>query len=376
MEDFDFNVEDILTGDEAEQLIGQLEQPQEEQEESSPEKEKEEKEEIKPAEEEVQEPSPEGVGEEEKEDGNAITHEEDGSSPNIYSSIAKALVNDGIFSGLEDKDLEGVKSPEDFAELFEKVIASRTSDETRRVTELLRNGVAPDTVRQYESTLEWLGSVDEDALNAEGEEGDNLRRYLIYNDLINRGYDEDKAKEKVERSFKANTEKEDAKDALEALTAHFQNDYKRVQEEAKNAAEVRKQTQKKQIEDFRKMVLEDDMTLGETKLDKRTAQKVYDAVMKPTYKDPKTGKLLTAVQQFQMEKPLEFLKQLGMWFVLTDGGKIMDGFTKEQLRKEKNKSIREMAAKINSSSLNLDGSLRYASAPSKDTLLSGDWEPM
>ena len=124
------------------------------------------------------------------------------------------------------------------------------------------------------------------------------------------------------------------------------------------------------------MVLEDEIKIGETKLDKRTAQKVYDAVMKPVYKDPDTDKLLTAVQKYQKEHPMEFMKQLGMWFVLTDGGKNMDGFTKEQLRQEKNKGIRELERKINSSSLNSDGSLRYASGRSgtDDALLKGDWD--
>ena len=65
-----------------------------------------------------------------------------------------------------------------------------------------------------------------------------------------------------------------------------------------------------------------------------------------------------------------------MWFVLTDGGKNADSLVKQQVRAEKNKGIRDLERKINSSSLNSDGSLRYMSGTQNDndTLLSDDWQ--
>ena len=124
------------------------------------------------------------------------------------------------------------------------------------------------------------------------------------------------------------------------------------------------------------MVLEDDIVLGETKLDKRTRQRVFDAVTKPVYKDPDTGALLTQVQKYQKEHPLEFFKQIGLWFVLTESGKDFSGLAKQQAIAEKNKGIRELERRINSSALNPDGSLRYMSGEqvNNDTLLQDGWE--
>jgi hypothetical protein len=124
------------------------------------------------------------------------------------------------------------------------------------------------------------------------------------------------------------------------------------------------------------MILDNDIQLGETKLDKRTRQRIFDAVSKPVYKDPDTGQLLTQVQKYQKENPLEFLKQLGMWYVLTDGGKSVDGLVKSQVRTERNKGIRELERKINSSALGSDGSLRYMSGTNvdNDSLLSDGWQ--
>lgn len=369
MEDFTgFDLSGILSQDEADKLF---EEQADVQETETPEVENEpaEKEEV---------PTSEGVGEEEdnENENDAISTDGDGSSPNIYSSIASALKDDGIFSDLEDTDLDSVKTPEDFAELFEKVVSAKLDERQKRIDAALSNGVEPNTVKMYEQTLQYLASINEEALSSEGEEGDNLRRQLIYNDLTNRGYSHEKAVKELEKSFKSGSDVEDAKDALEALTNYYNEGYANVQKEAKAHVEEAKRLQKKQADDFRKLVLEDEVKLGESKLDKKTCQRVYDAVSKPVYKDKETGQLLTAVQQFQKEHPLEFLKQLGMWFVLTDGGKNTDGFTKQQLREEKNKSIKELGRKINSTSLNRDGSLRYVSggAGDSDPLLSDGWK--
>lgn len=375
MEDLEFNVGSLLSDEEAEKIFNDI------QEESSNQADKPEEVEKVPAEEnEVdQTETPERVGEEEdkakgKEDA---ASQGDGTSPNVfYSSIANALKNDGIFPDFDDDTINAVKTPDDFAELFEKAVNARLDEAQKRINEALGNGVQPDTIRMYEQTIQYLDSIDDNALSAEGEEGENLRKQLIYNDLINRGYSQERANREIEKSFNAGTDVEDAKDALAGLNKFYKDGYQKVQDESKAKTEAARKEQKKNADAFKKMILEDDVKLGEISLDKRTRQKVFDAVSKPVYKDPDTGQLLTAVQRFQKEKPLEFLKQLGMWYVLTDGGKSANGFVKDQVRAEKNKSIRELERKINASTINPDGSLHFASGVSDngDSLLNDGWK--
>lgn len=368
MEEISFNIDGILSEEEAKEIF----EKQAEEQEPQPEKT-----EIEPTEEEEpeQDPTPEKVGEEDETEENAIGPKGDGSSP-LYSSIASALKEDGIFPDFDDEELDAIKTPEQFAELFEKAITAKLDEKQKRIDEALGYGVQPETIRMYEQTLQYLGSINDEVLSAEGEEGENLRRQLIYNDLVNRGYSQERAQREIEKSFKSGSDIDDAKDALEALNKFYKDGYQKVQDDAKKEAEAYRESQKKQSEEFRKMILDNDVMLGETKLDKRTCQRVFDAVSKPVHKDPDTGKLLTEVQKFQKEHPLEFLKQLGMWFVLTDGGKNTDGFTKQQVKAEKNKGIKELERKINSTSLNSDGSLRYTSGSKGDSdpLLSDGWK--
>ena len=374
MEDFNFDVSSILSPEEAEKFFEE-ETPQEQEQVEEP----AEKKKVNRTEE-VEEPSEE-VGQEENEidetEDDAVTQKSDGSSPKkFYSSIASALKDDGIFPDFTDEELNAVESPEDFAELFEKALSARMDERMKRIDSALGNGADPSQVKMYEQTLSYLSSITEEAISDESDEGENLRKQLIYNDLINRGYSQEKAAREIEKSFKSGSDIDDAKDALSALNNFYQNGYAQLQKDAKAKAEAAREEQKQNAEKFRKMVLDDEISIGDSKLDKKTRQRVLDAVSKPVYKDPDTGQLLTQVQKFQKENPLEFLKQIGMWFVLTDGGKNASGLVKEQLRAEKNKGIRELERKINSSSLNSDGSLRYMSGTQidDDTLLSDDWQ--
>ena len=371
MEELNFDLSGLLTDEEAANLLE--DKPMGEQEKEEPAKETIDN--VDPTEEEK--PS-ETVGEEEiaEPENDAVKPKENGSSPKFYSSIANALKNDGIFPDFSDEEIDAVKTPGDFAELFEKAVTSRMDERIKRVDEALGNGVAPNQIQQFEETLQYLGSINDETLNAETEEGENLRKQLIYNDLLNKGYSKERASREVDKSFKSGSDLEDAKDALAELTKFYKGSYDKVLKDAKDKAEAQKQAQKETAEKFRKMVLDEEVSFGSSKLDKRTKQKVYDAVSKPVWKDPDTGQLLTQVQKFQKEKPLEFMKQLGMWFVLTDGGKDVGALMKEQLKSEKNKGIRELERKINSSAFDSDGSLRYISGEQidNDTLLSDGWK--
>lgn len=375
MEDLNFESFDIggiLSEEEANKLFEDAEtQEVEEPEKPATETEKE------PTEEEDKSQPSEKVGVENPDNQqDTIDPKDGGSSPNIYASIANALKVDGIFPDFTDDEIKAVDSAEAFAEMFEKAVSSRYDERQRRVEEMLNNGVAPNDINNYERTINYLDSITEEALSAESEEGENLRKQLIYNDFINKGFSHDKAVKEVDKSIRSESDLDDAKDALEALKTFYNNGYKKIQDDARAKTEEAKQAQKKQAEDFKKMLIDTDIKFGDVTIDKKTRQRAYDAVMRPVYKDPKTGVLMTEIQKMQKENPLEFMKQLGLWCALTNGGKDLSGIVKEQLRMEKNKGIKELERSINASSLNPDGTLKYASpvGENSDPLLSDKWK--
>lgn len=309
--------------------------------------------------------SPESVGSEDKKDTGTVEdtskskEENTGSSPNFYSSIASALKEDGIFPDLDDEVVSKISTPEDFAELFESQIASRLDTVQKRVNEALNMGIEPTEIQKYESTLKYLDSIKEESITDESENGEKLRKQLIYNDYLNRGYSKERANREVKKSFDGGTDIEDAKEALKSNKEFFEKSYDDLISEAKREAEKAEAKTRKEAEDLKKSMLEDEKAFGGVKVDKTTRQKAFEAISKPVWKDPETGELYTAVQKYEMDNRLEFLKNVGLLYTLTDGFKNIDRLVRDKVKTEMKKGLRELEHTINNTSRTTDGNLRF-----------------
>lgn len=286
---------------------------------------------------------PESVGSEEeiKEEKDTTSKGSDTSS-NFYSSIANALVEDGILQNLEKEDIEKISSAEDFANIISNQVKSQLDERQKRVDEALGIGMEPSEIQKFESYLNTLDSITEDKLDAEDTEGETLRKNLIFQDCLNKGFSKEKALKMVERSIRAGTDIEDAKDALNDNKEYFKTQYNNRLQEARAAEEEEKKKLKKQAEQLKTSILEEDKAFGEISLDKNTRQKVYDSICKPVYTDPNSGDRLTAIQKYELEHRTEFLKNVGLLFVLTNGFKDINRLVNDKVKKETKKSLRNL----------------------------------
>lgn len=314
---------------------------------------------------------PESVGsgkEDNKEKEGTESDKEKGTSPknNFYSSIAKALKEEGIFPDLDEETADKIKAPEDFAEAVEKQIQARFDERQKRIDEALNAGIKPSEIKRYENTLSYLNSLQDSAISDETDKGEKLRQQLIFQDFINRGYSKERAQREVQKSFNSGTDIEDAKEALASNKEFFQNEYDNLVKEAQEEEKREAQERKEQAEKLKKSILEDTKVFGDIQVDKATRQKVFDNISKPVYKDPETGELFTAIQKYEMENRTEFLKNVGLLFTLTDGFKNLDGLVKGKVRKEVKKGLRELEHTLNNTSRTSDGNLKFASGVEDD----------
>lgn len=325
---------------------------------------------------------PEGVGSgkeddiEEKEDTDSGKGKGTSLNNNFYSSIAKALKEEGIFPDLEDDVANKIQSPEDFAEAIENQIQARLDERQRRIDKALNVGIEPDEVKRYENTLNYLNSLQDNMIADESDKGEKLRQQLIYQDFINRGYSKERAQREVQKSFNSGTDLEDAREALASNKEFFQTEYDSLIKEAQEEAQREVQERKKQAEDLRKSILEENMVFGDLSLDKGTRQKIYDNISKPIYKDPETGEFFTAIQKYEMENRIDFLKNLGLLFTLTDGFKNLDGLVKGKVKREVKKSLKELEHVLNNTARSSDGNLRFVSGVEDDpeSFIGKDWD--
>lgn len=308
-----------------------------------------------------------GSGKENTEEKEDTTPKGDGTPPkNFYSSIAKALKEEGIFPDLDDEGLSKVKDPEDFRDLIDQQIKAGLDERQKRIDEALNAGVEPTEIKKYENTINFLDSIKEENISDEGDKGEKLRKDLIYQDFINRGYSKERATREVQKSFNAGTDIDDAKEALKSNIDFFRDKYDELVNDAKSEAEEEEKERKDQAEKLKSSILNDKDVFGDLSVDKSTRQKIYDNIAKPVYKDPETGEYFTAIQKYEMENRTDFLKNIGLLFTLTDGFKNLDGLVKGKVKKEVKKGLRELEHTLNNTARTSDGNLKFVSGVDED----------
>lgn len=311
---------------------------------------------------------PESVGSEDdtQENQEEQSSETDDSSPNnsVYSSIAKACYEDDVFPDLDESDIEAVTDADSFKEMMEKQVAARLTDIQKRVSEALENGVEPTEIQQHERTLQFLNSVTDDMISEESDQGEDLRKRIIYQDYINKGFTKERATREVKKAIDNGTDIEDAKDALESNKDFYTNNYQKLQTEAKKQADKIKEQNAKQASALKQSIESDDY-LGDIALDKSTRKKILDTLSR-TYKDKESGDVYTKLQQYEKEHKADFLKYVATFYTITDGFTNFDKFVKGKVAKETNKSIKELEHKLAGTTRNSNGTLKFISGSSKD----------
>ena len=317
---------------------------------------------------------PESVGsDEDNEEQEGAPKDKGGStSPNtdFFSSIAEAFAEEGILPNLDEETIKSIKTPEDFRKAIDDYIKSELTEQQQRIQEALNNDVEPDAIRQYEGVLSYLDGLSEEDLKSESENGENLRKRIIYQDLINRGFSQQRAEKEVNKSVQNGTDIEDALDALTGCKSFYKDAYNNLLLEAKKTKEEKEQQMKERAERLKKSILDGkNKFFGDMDLDKATRQKIYDNILKPIHKDPKTGEVFTAIQKYEMENREEFMVKLGLIFTLTDGFTSLDKLVEGKAKKVIKKGFRDLENRINNTSRDSSGNLKFTSGVDEESYL-------
>lgn len=314
--------------------------------------------------------APESVGSGKDNEGKEDTvsdNDADGTSPNnFYSSIANACAVDGIFPNLDDETIKKAVDAESFSNLIEAEINARFDEKQKRISQALENGVEPNDIKKYESTLNYINTITDAAIAEESDKGEQLRYNLIYQDFINKGMTPDKAKKFTDRTIDAGTDVEDAKEALLSNKEFFTGAYNKMLQEAQQKADDEKAEREKNAKELEKSLLKDKKLFGDIEISNDIRKKAFDSVSKPVYKDPETGDYMTAIQKYESEHKAEFLKYTGLIFAMTNGFKDFDSFAKGKVKKEVKKGLRELEQTLNNTRRNNDGSLRMVTNQKDD----------
>jgi hypothetical protein len=238
-------------------------------------------------------------------------------SPNLYSSIARALFQDGFLT-LDEKELEGVDDATGLAGLLQKQVDTLLDEKQRRVTEALSAGMPADKVREIEQTLGFLEGITEDQLKNETTEGEQFRGNIIFQDFINRGFSKARAEKEVRKSISAGTDVEDALEALEENKKFFKEKYDGEVKAREKEREDRLQRERDNVAGIEKMILETKEPLPGVSLTELQRKKLLGTWKNFVGKDEE-GKPVTAIQKYALEHPKEYQYNVALLFELTKG---------------------------------------------------------
>lgn len=310
-------------------------------------------------------PNSESVDNEDLQEQKKNTGSKETSGSPSQSSIALAFKEAGVLQTLDDETLKTIDSDEALAEAFEKEVQNRLDEHQRRIDEALKYQVPISDIQTYENNIRILNGVTDEQIEGEDAQAENIRKNLIYQNYINKGFTEDEALETVNRSVESMNDVKDAKKALQSCKDYYTKAYDGAKNKAKEAYEAQQQQVKENAKKLKESILNDDEFFAPLEINKASRQKIYDTVARPVEVD-KDGKQFTAFQKYMKDNPIDFYKKAGMFFVLTDGFTNIGALIDKPVKTKAKKTTEKLVSVLNNTSRAADGSLKLQSGVSSD----------
>lgn len=288
---------------------------------------------------------------------NKEDEEQDSDGGSMIKPLLEALAEEGVLMLDEGEEITG-ESVQDLMSAIEKTVSKKLEGRYKYIDEALSSGVEVSTIQQYEQDMKVLDSIGNDQVAGMNDESIDLRKRLIYQDFISRGYSEERAAKEVDKSMKAGTDIDDALEALDGLKRSVQGKYNQEVEQAKAAVEQQKQESAKRLEGIIKAASTMDEFGDAMGLSKAERENAVKSIIIPRVEY--NGQYITELDKHALENPEDFYPKLAMIYKATDGFKNLSKLSSKIVSKK-------VSSKVN----NLEKMLRGSYSGGKMKLSSG-----
>jgi len=236
---------------------------------------------------------------------------DDESSPNLYSSIANVLFEQGIIPSLESS--ENIKTTDDFVGVLKKEIDIQTE---RRLQDYLDN-LDVDQIAVSKKTIIDLDNIDEDYLK------DNLEvaKDMIFRDYLNQGLSEDRARKMLRKTIDLGEDVilEDALESKESLKEFENRQIETEQARYKENLKLQKEQQEQTDNAIKKYIFESPEIVKGIPNTKVLQEKVFKTMTEIVAKNPQTGEFENKMMKDRSANPIEFDTKMYYFYELTNG---------------------------------------------------------
>lgn len=236
---------------------------------------------------------------------------DDESSPNLYSSIANVLFEQGIIPSLESS--EEIKTTDDFVGALKKEIDIQTD---RRLQEYLDNLDLEKIATSRKAVID-LDNIDEDYLK------DNLEiaKDLIFRDYLNQGLSEDRARKMLKKTIDLGEDVilEDALESKESLKEFEKRQTEFEQTRYKENLKIQREQQDQVDNQIKKYIFESPEIVKGIPNTKVLQEKVFKTMTEIVAKNPTTGEFENKLMKDRSVNPIEFDTKMYYFYELTNG---------------------------------------------------------
>lgn len=304
---------------------------------------------------------PEIVADGEEDAGGDPNESGNESLPNLYSSLAKALGEEGFLPSLDSYDeIDSFdKLGERIKEANKKALAESLGfglDEVNELNDLqkeylkaLAQGVPAETFIETKRNELGVDSITDEQIESDEE----LRRNILINSYTSRGFTPEKAAKLAQVHIDLAEDVEEAKSAMNDIRAA-------VKEASQKEIEYQRQLKEDQIKQYKeyeenlKKHFYNTEKIGETfEVTKQLRDRMYESITKPVAKT-EDGTLVNAITKYQIENPIDFQHKVAWLYSITDGFKKFDSFVGT---KAKSSAARELESVLNSTNFDKLGNV-------------------
>ena len=245
-------------------------------------------------------------------------------SPKFFSSLVQALKEGGILEDVEDKD---IKSQEDFFSVLEESIKAREfadlDDNQKQYLEALRSGIPHEEIVAHQRNIEAYNSITDDVISEESTDGEDLRRTIIMNNFIGKGFNEAKAKKLTDKIFDSGEDIDEAKEALNELKTIEKQQFEadKQAKAAQKAAQAK--AEKESIDKLNKIVKDTNEIIPGMKIPQALKNNIIKGLTQPVaYTED--HRPLDIISKYLYDNPIEGRVKIAYLLSVTDGMKKMN----------------------------------------------------
>lgn len=263
-----------------------------------------------------------------KEEVDSDSSDDGDSSPNLYSSLAKVLAEEGLLPSFNEGEKK-LETKEDFIEAFREEIKNSEyaglNETQKKYLQALESGIPEQDVKEHLNIETQLNSITPEEIKS----NENLRRQIILNDFVLKGYNKEKAEKLTQRSFDIGEDESDALDAMNDVKGYYEKQYNDKLKQADDAREEAKKKSEQQLEDLRKTITEFKEVIPGLKITEKDKNKIYELATKPVAQLD-NGTYINALMKAKVEDPVNFEAKLNYLFYITNEFKNFDIIKKTQ----------------------------------------------